>query len=247
MKLRWLEQSEYDVPAENSWLSPSEILCLNRLHIAKRRADWRRGRWTAKLAIASYLDIPADFQALAGIEIRPASSGAPEAFVLNVPAPIAISLSHSTGMAICALAPCGVELGCDMELIEPRSDAFVADYFAPEEHELIAHTAPAVRSLVLALLWSGKESALKALRQGLRLDTRDVIVSFPEDGLISPAPGWSSLRVRYVAGQTFQGWWRVMDGVMRTLVADPSPYLPIRLMVPTSYRHDAEFELAGKE
>ncbi len=52
------------------------------------------------------------------------------------------------------------------------SDAFVADYFAPEEQTLIAHSSPADRELMLALLWSAKESALKALREGLRLDTR---------------------------------------------------------------------------
>jgi phosphopantetheinyl transferase len=31
---------------------------------------------------------------------------------------------------------------------------------------------------LLALLWSAKESALKLLREGLRLDTRHVVVSF---------------------------------------------------------------------
>lgn len=38
-----------------------------------------------------------------------------------------------------------------------------------EEQELVAR-APE-RDELVALLWSGKESALKALREGLRLDT----------------------------------------------------------------------------
>ena len=247
MEPYWLEQAEDDVPADNNWLGASEILCLNRLHIAKRRDDWRRGRWTAKLAIASYMDLSDHFQALAGIEIRPATSGAPEAFVGNAPASLVISLSHCSGMAICVLAPYGVDLGCDMEVIEPRSDAFVADYFAAEEQDLISRTTHAQRSLMLALLWSGKESALKALREGLRLDTRDVIVSFPEDSLIDPSHGWTSLHVRCVAGQVFQGWWRVADGIVRTVVAEPSPCLPVHLMPPPSYRNIPEFEATGEK
>ena len=70
----------------------------------------------------------------------------------------------------------GAELGCDLEIVEPRSDAFIADYFTAEEQALIERTSAADRSLLLALLWSAKESALKALRAGLRLDTRSVIV-----------------------------------------------------------------------
>ena len=50
--------------------------------------------------------------------------------------------------------------------IEPRSDAFVADYFTIEEQALVARASAADRDRILALLWSGKESALKALREG---------------------------------------------------------------------------------
>jgi hypothetical protein len=37
------------VPAENDWLSAIEGVCLNSMRFAKRRNDWRLGRWTAKL------------------------------------------------------------------------------------------------------------------------------------------------------------------------------------------------------
>ena len=92
----------------------------------------------------------------------------------------------------------GAELGCDLEIIEPRSDAFVADYFTTEEQALIARASAADRPRLLALLWSAKESALKALHEGLRLDTRCVIVSpFDESFDLN---GWSPLRVRYTGG-----------------------------------------------
>jgi len=34
-----------------------------------------------------------------------------------------------------------VEIGCDLEVVEPRSDAFVADYFTSEEQALIARAS----------------------------------------------------------------------------------------------------------
>src|SRR6476469_10047436 len=77
----WLEQTQADVPAENDWLSARESVCLSGLRVAKRRADWRLGRWTAKCAVASFLNLSMDAQDLAQIEIRPASSGAPEIFI----------------------------------------------------------------------------------------------------------------------------------------------------------------------
>src|SRR5208283_1427289 len=74
MDVYWLEQAESDVPVENHWLSAGEAARLEALHIAKRRVDWRLGRWAAKRAVAAYLDVPRHLQSLANIEIRPAPS-----------------------------------------------------------------------------------------------------------------------------------------------------------------------------
>src|SRR6516162_11237684 len=133
MDVYWLEQTEADVPRENDWLSASEAVRLNSIRIAKRRADWRLGRWTAKRALALYMNVPGHPQSLTKIEIRPAASGAPEVFFANKPAAVSISLSHRAGTAICAVALSGAALGCDLEVIEPRSNSFVADYFTAEE------------------------------------------------------------------------------------------------------------------
>ena len=132
MTIHWLEQTESDLPAENQWLTANEILRLNALRIPKRRADWRLGRWTAKHAVAACLNLPDEPSALADIEIRAASSGAPEVFLQDRQAEIAISLSHSSGTALCTLAPPEISFGCDLETVEPRSDAFVADYFTDD-------------------------------------------------------------------------------------------------------------------
>jgi 4'-phosphopantetheinyl transferase len=238
MNVYWLEQTEADVPAENDWLSVNEAVCLNNMRFAKRRNDWRLGRWTAKCALSLTLDVPAHLQALKKIEIRPAPSGAPEVFFDNQPAAVTISLSHRSGIAACAVAISGVKIGCDLEIVEPHSDAFVDDYFTIEEQALVARASAADRDWILALLWSGKESALKALCAGLRLDTRSVIV------IPCAAPfdlnGWNQLRVRYTngrctEGQVFHGLWQHADNIVRTVVAFPPPDQPIPLKIPANY------------
>ncbi len=236
MKVHWLEQTEANLPPNLDWLSASEVACLTALRVPKRRGDWQLGRWTAKRALSAYLSIPGDLQSLSDIEIRPAPSGVPEAFVAGRPAPVSLSLSHSNGTALCAIAPFGAALGCDLELIEPRSDAFVADYFTAEEQALIAQAYGAERSRVLTLLWSAKESALKALHEGLRQDTRSVTVTLLESAVTSMAeetdsapPFWHELEVCHIDGAIFHGWWQQRGNLLRTLVAAPRPMTMIRL------------------
>jgi 4'-phosphopantetheinyl transferase len=252
----WLEQTETDVPASNDWLIESEAARLETLRFAKRRSDWRLGRWTAKLAISAYRNLPGDSQSFRDVEIRPAPSGAPEVFFAGKLDGITISLSHRDGVAVFAVAPSSVALGCDLEIVEPRSESFTADYFTEDERQLVTHACAADRPLLLTLLWSGKESALKALRLGLRLDTRSVEVSLndvercsAEDGLRRPADSllalrshgasrWLPFHVRCIAGQVFHGWWQSTENLVRTLVAEPPSVPPILLEIPV---HSAPF------
>ncbi len=129
-------------------------------------------------------------------------------------------------------------MGCDLEMVEPRGDEFVADYFALEEQALVSRVSAADRDRLLALLWSAKESALKALRAGLRLDTRRVVVSPFE--VSCDLNGWSRLLVRYTGecgaeGQVFHGWWQCADRIVRTVVAAPPPDSPIPLTIPPHF------------
>jgi 4'-phosphopantetheinyl transferase len=234
MHVYWLEQAEKDLPVSNDWLSTAEIARLNSLRFAKRRVDWRLGRWTAKRAIAACLDWPLYSQVLARIEIRSTPSGAPEAVVAHLRTPMVISISHRAGTAMCAVSSSGIRLGCDLEVIEQRSDAFVADYFTAEEQALVAKTSLAERPEIVTLLWSAKESALKALREGLRLDTRSIIVSPME--ATPDLDGWSPLRARSVDGCVFQGWWRTTNNMLHTVLADSASSYPICLALSETVR-----------
>ena len=239
MKVYWTEQAAADVPGDDAWLSAAECARLDAMPIAKRRADWRLGRWTAKSAVAHYLRLGAP-QSFRRIELRPAPSGAPEVFLVNQPAPVAISLSHRAGTAACAVAGPGVALGCDLELIEPHSDAFIADFFTAEEQALLAGASVTKRNRLVALLWSAKESALKAVRVGLRADTRSVAVS-PADSLMyrSGTQIWRPLHLQFTGGQFAEGWWQDDGNLLRTLVAAPPPAAPILLAITSTVRSTA--------
>lgn len=65
-----------------------------------------------------------------------------------------ISLSHRGGLALCTVAAAGTALGCDLELVEPRAEAFVADYLTAGEHVLVQQSGPAGRILAITLVWT---------------------------------------------------------------------------------------------
>jgi len=242
MEISWLEQFIADVPLDDEWLSVGEQLVLAGMKILKRRADWRLGRWAAKRAITAYLELPSDPRQLAAIEIRPAATGAPEVFFDNQPAGISISLSHRNGTGTCAVVSPGGVVGCDLELVEPRSDAFVGDYFTAEERGTIGCSSPEQRDCVVTVLWSAKESALKALRTGLRVDTRCVSACIHDGPRHAVALGdnsgmrialasreWLPLSVCYEEDQVLAGWWQCIDKLVRTVVSIPAAGPPIAL------------------
>jgi 4'-phosphopantetheinyl transferase len=234
MDVYWLEQIQADLPTDLDWLSKRETDRFNEFHFAKRRADWLLGRWTGKLAVAAHLGLSPALTTLRDIEIVAAPCGAPEVFFARKLLDFAISLSHSSDMAACALTSSGRALGCDLEQVEPRSDAFISDYFTADEQALVRSGAADRRWRLASLLWSAKESALKALRAGLRLDTRCMRVTLERHGAqgAEGSRDWLPLRVRYTGGQVFHGWWRESEKFVQTLVADPAPNVPIQCVVP---------------
>jgi 4'-phosphopantetheinyl transferase len=219
--IRWLAQRIADVPRHNGWLKATEIEVLRSKKIPKRQSDWRLGRWTAKQALMTRFRERIPILDFTDIEVRAAEDGAPEVFIHDEAAPVAISLSHSHGMAICAIGNPDVGIGCDTEYIEPRSEAFVSDYFTAPERDKVLHTPAAQQPLVSTLIWSAKESVLKAVREGLRRDTRSVVVNVATVG--SPDE-WTHFPARCQETQRrFDGWWRSADGHVYTVVREADP------------------------
>jgi 4'-phosphopantetheinyl transferase len=189
---------------DDAWLTEPERETLAALRIPKRRADWRLGRWTAKMLVSALTGAPAD-----RVAILAAADGAPEAFVDGRAAGVCISLSHRAGRAVAVAASAAV--GCDLELVEPRSAAFSEDWLTPSERAWAAGDA-----LRVNLVWSAKEAWLKLQREGLRLD--------PRSAEARPCEGegdWGPLVISSGRGTT-HGWWRADRGWIMTVVAEPA-------------------------
>jgi 4'-phosphopantetheinyl transferase len=221
----WLTRSLADVPPGDGWLGERELEVLAGLGVEKRRNDWRLGRFAAKSAVAARLGV-----SLARIEIVAAADGAPEARLDGGPAPACVSLSHRGEHALAVVGDADTAIGCDLELIERRSHAFVSDWLAPAEQRLVAG-AGARRDLVANLAWTAKEAAAKVRREGLRLDVRGAVAE--PDGLDSPSPEWRRLAVVWAdGGGRTEGWWRADSGWVMAVAAVPAPGMPEPIEVP---------------
>jgi 4'-phosphopantetheinyl transferase len=210
MAIAWLTRSHIELPAGDDWLSPRERALLAGLRVAKRRADWRLGRYTVKAALG------------ADVEILAAADGAPEAWRDGIRLPVSVSLSHREGIALVAVCPAPAVVGCDVERLEPRSSAFIGDWLAPAEQALVGHDD----TLLPNLLWTAKEAAAKVRRQGLRLDVRAAVTRL-EDREVA---GWRGLAVEWMDGApATRGWWRTADGFVMTVAATPGAPPPLNV------------------
>jgi 4'-phosphopantetheinyl transferase len=217
-----------EVPSADDWLSPRERAWVERMRFEKRRSEFRLGRWTAKRALGLFLESPHGTSDLSAFEIDRAPDGAPAPTINGRPAAASISMTDRADQAVCVVGPARVGLGCDLELIEPRSEGFLGDYLTEAERSIVRQARTADEGNLRAnLVWSAKESALKVLRTGLRRDTRSVEVRFPNE---PPVDGWSPLAVRTVEGSEYPGWWRRYGEFLLSVAATES-FSPPRALV----------------
>lgn len=210
----WLIVNAADVPLSDGWLSGRERQVLSGHRLPRRHADWRLGRWAAKQAI---LATKAEWHGvgLEELEILAAADGSPEAWLRGAPAGITVSISHRAGVAVALVCPNGGPAGCDVELIETRAPVFVIDWFTRSERESVERAPGPSRDLLVTTIWSAKESALKAIRQGLRLDTRDIEVELSDQ----EREGWRGFAALY-SGKPLAGWSKQLGQWVVTTVID---------------------------
>jgi 4'-phosphopantetheinyl transferase len=262
--LYWLLRSTADHPALGrgeappGLLHPAEEARLAGLRVPKRRQDWLLGRWTAKHLLQGWLEattgerLPPDrlpvladpdgapFAALAGGELEPQLQLQPEPQPQRLAA--SLSISHSGQWGFCALCDDGGRtVGADIERIEPRAQGFAETFFAPAEIAVFEAAGPDRRDVLITATWCAKEAVLKALRLGLRADTRQVTCRLAEPG--APPRQWSRLSVEIgpalqpaVGSTGFAGWWAINEGYALALVvagrelpaelAPPAPFEP---------------------
>jgi 4'-phosphopantetheinyl transferase len=226
----WLLDERMPVWNEDppAFLNPVETSSLAGKRFPKRRAEWLHGRWVAKNLLQkghpACMELP-----LSEILIANEPGGAPYATLADGSRLAGcLSITHSGSLAACTLAlDPGLRVGIDLEKIEARPTGFFETYFNPPENAYLRNCPPETLPEVLTLLWSAKESVLKALRKGLSLDTRQVEIKLVEgDGGLSRR--WQRFRA---AGNTLDsstpgsgpwvwaGWWQVYQGYILTLAA----------------------------
>ena len=230
--IHWLLQAADEHPDIARGLAPAGLLCaaeqqrLDALQVLKRRRDWLLGRLTAKQLLQSVLsdeaeqavglheiliDNDADGAPFAALDKgrTSASTGAGQRLAGS------LSISHSRGVAFSAFYAFDPKeeqsaIGADIEFIEPRAESFIRDFFTDAEMAMVQQAGPATTAVLVTACWSAKEAVLKALRTGLRLDTRQV------QCLIRPplpvGEEWQSFEIQildpaYAAG-AWSGWWR---------------------------------------
>ncbi len=225
--MRWLVRGEDALPADVGWLAAGEASYAAGLRYTKRRTEYLLRRLAAKHAVAGALGLPAHTAGgsaapLARIEISHLPSGAPRALLDGAPCGLEISISDRAGWAVCLVSGESQAIGCDLELVEPRTSGFVRDFLTGNEQGYVAaQPDEEARDAAANLLWSAKESALKLLQTGLRRDTRSVEVTVHE----RQAGGWTAMTVRTVEGQAIPGWWR-RDGSFLLTVSTTGPLAP---------------------
>jgi 4'-phosphopantetheinyl transferase len=162
-----------------------------RLRFPKRRMDWLGARIVTK-KLVQMADDRWKYKEIRDIEILNAESGAPYLNIHNSPEhPGSVSLSHSNGFVLCGYSPRNINLGVDLELIEPRSKAFAEDFFGDKELSQVASMDAEEQNLYTTLIWSGKEAVLKFLSTGLRVDPRSVEITIPQNS--TSINGWGIL------------------------------------------------------
>lgn len=221
----WLSQRQADVPPGAGWLGTNERRVLATLRVVPRRAAWRLGRWTAKAALSAKLGAQPD-----RIEVLAAPDGAPEAWLDGERAAVSVSLSHRGDRALAVITDVPAVVGCDLELVEPRSAAFIREWLAPAEQRLVRGCDEAGRAVLANLIWTAKEAAAKVRREGLRLDVRRAVVSLA-DTSAPPFDDWRSLHVQWGDGAvaTTSGWWRAEPGWVMTIACEPALGVPREL------------------
>lgn len=222
----WIVRSlqQFNLARSQEELGVRERALYEKLVYPKRKADWLLGRLTAKELLQSYC-LSRYGRRFHGNEIEILNRASGEPYVAlrtqsdNWAMPLLrISISHCHNVAFCALAAStsDASMGVDMEYVAPRPALFADTFYdAHEMAQLKLYHGPEYLKASTSM-WSLKEATLKAWGEGLRLDTRQVVVTLTHP--ISPFWTSQTVEVNFPKVTQVVAWMRCLGSYVLTWV-----------------------------
>ena len=156
------------------YLSAEELNEYRRFVIPKRKMEWLASRILIKRLVIDSVK-PTLYLSPRSINIRKRSSGVPYVELARIGKIGWLSMSHShNGVLIAFSSNERNPFGVDLEYVEERLPQFIADFFTESESRWVNTSQEEEKKYLVNLIWSAKETYLKAIGKGLQLDTRRV-------------------------------------------------------------------------
>ncbi|MBI4862547.1 MAG: 4'-phosphopantetheinyl transferase superfamily protein [Candidatus Riflebacteria bacterium] len=204
-------------------LRPEELERRARFVPPAKRFEFAVGKLLTRWVLSRYGGgAPSSWRFSSGAAGKPVVPGQPFRF----------NLSHTAGQLALVVAR-EIEVGVDVETIEPRDPELARRFFARPEVELLESAPGAVRPLLFTIIWTLKEAWIKACGGGLSIPLDSFSVA---DGLVrvaasgvgvptaGPGPGpWSDPR------------YGPRPATVRSLLAEESPCAAV--WWPTGFGH----------
>jgi 4'-phosphopantetheinyl transferase len=158
-----------------------------RFRSPRRRTEWLAGRLAAKHAVRTHgLRHAGVSRATRAIRVAAVEDG-PRAGKPFVRVPVGIGISHSGGLAVAVCGPRPV--GIDLELNRALAPALVR-LLRSGTRDGAGEAGARLGAMPPTLCWACKEAVLKYFGFGLRLDTREVVLTrWAADGAFTWAAG----------------------------------------------------------
>lgn len=150
-------------------LSKDEIVRADRLLDPAKRENFIASRGSLRLILGRYLKLePGE------IPFKYGESGKP--FIeTNLRNDLSFNLSHAAHWAVLAITD-GLEVGIDIECIDPRLDCekLAAQFFSLHERDMFMHFSPWRRRRGFYRIWTAKEAKLKCSGTGFSQKDIDI-------------------------------------------------------------------------
>jgi 4'-phosphopantetheinyl transferase len=157
-----LDRPQIELQDLRKTLSEDEIARAERFYFEEHRQNFIAGRGILRKILSQYLNIQPQ-----QVQFSYEAKGKPVLADKFCMSKISFNLSHSQGLALCAIS-CVRSIGVDLEYMRPMEvEALSERFFSVREHEFICSLPPEERQEIFFRYWTCKEAYLKATGVGL--------------------------------------------------------------------------------